>query len=334
LSPVTNPRFIIYGAGGVGSVIGANLFLHEYQTVLVGNPEHVERIRANGLRFITPSNTSRLNIQAFETAAEVAPFGKDDIILLTAKSQHTVRSLGQLKNAGAPRTLPIFCCQNSIWNEPTASRVFDNVYGVVVSLPATFLKPGEVETPLKGLKGHLEVGCYSSGTDELASLVVQCLNKSDFDCCLNETVMKTKGAKCLQNLMNSFNAITGIKESGDFATSVRGETERIWKAAGIEWEALEEYTKRNKAKLSPSPAYSEKMSSTWQSLTRQTGNVEAGQINGDVVMMGELLGIEAPYNECLWRVSTKMAQEHEKPGKYFKSDLERMVAERSWPVPG
>ena len=74
------------------------------------------------------------------------------------------------------------------------------------------------------------------------------------------------------------------------------------------------------------------MSSTWQSLARATGNVEAEEINGDVVRIGKLLGIEAPYNECLWRVSTRMGQNREKPGKYSLSDLERMAAERSWPT--
>ena len=135
-------RYIVYGAGGIGSVIGASLFSHGHRVVLVGNPAHVESVRKDGLRFVTPDRTTSLMVEAFETAEEVSPFGDGDVVLLTAKSQHTVRCLGQLKNAGASRMLPIFCCQNSIWNEPMASRVFDRVYGVAVSLPATFLKPG------------------------------------------------------------------------------------------------------------------------------------------------------------------------------------------------
>jgi 2-dehydropantoate 2-reductase len=326
-------RFIIYGAGGVGSVIGASLFSHGHQTVLVGNPEHVDSIKKDGLRFVTPSGTSRLMVGAFKTAEQVAPFGDGDVILLTAKSQHTVRCLGQLKSAGASRSLPIFCCQNSVWNEPTTSRVFDNVYGVAVSLPATFLRPGEVETPLDGLKGHLEVGRYPIGTDRLAAEVVLCLGDSDFDACLNETVMKAKAAKCQLNLMNPFDAITNTKAPDEFVRHVRDEAGRIWKAAGIEWEPLDEYVKRSRAKRPPDESRSEKWSSTWQSLAKGTGNVEAGQINGDLVTLGRFLGIEAPYNECLWRVCTEMALRHEKPGRYSQSDLERMIAGRSWPAP-
>jgi 2-dehydropantoate 2-reductase len=329
-------RLIVYGAGGVGSVIGASLFSHNYQTVLVGNSDHVDSIGREGLRLVTPDSTKTLKVKAVKTAEEVAPFGEGDVVLLTAKSQHTIRCLGQLKNAGAPKTLPIFCCQNSIWNEPTASRVFDNVYGVVVTLPATFLKPGEVYTPLSGIKGHLEIGRYPSGTDSVAEEVTRSLSESDFDACLNESVMKAKGAKCLANLLNPVDAITDSSGSEEFTAHVREEAERIWKAAGIEWESLESYSKRSRSKMQFPRAESPGRrggSSTWQSMVRGTGNVEAGEINGDVVTIGKFLGIQTPYNECLWRVCADMALKNEKPGKYSLSDLEGMVAERSWPVP-
>jgi ketopantoate reductase len=77
----------------------------------------------------------------------------------------------------------------------------------------------------------------------------------------------------------------------------------------------------------------EKKSSTWRNLARGTGNVEDGQIDGDLVKLDKFLGMEPPYNECLWRVSIDMALKNEKPGRYSGSDLERMIAGRSWPAP-
>jgi 2-dehydropantoate 2-reductase len=145
--------------------------------------------------------------------------------------------------------------------------------------------------------------------------------------------MKAKAAKCLLNLMNPFDAITDTRGSEEFTRCVRGEAEQIWNAAGIEWEPVEEYSKRSQLIRPPSTPSTEKKSSTWQSLARGTGNVEAGQINGDLVKLGRFLGMEAPYNECLWRVSTDMALKNEKPGRYSRSDLERMIAGRSWPAP-
>src|SRR5438552_1417950 len=41
-------RYIIYGAGGIGSVLGGHLFRTGCEVVLVGNAAHVEAISALG----------------------------------------------------------------------------------------------------------------------------------------------------------------------------------------------------------------------------------------------------------------------------------------------
>ena len=105
-------RFIIYGAGGIGCTIGGHLFRQGYDVVLVGNAAHMAAIREKGLTFATGDGNYNLNIPAVDRASDVAPFRDDDVVLLCAKSQHTVKCLGQLKNADAPRSLPILCCQN------------------------------------------------------------------------------------------------------------------------------------------------------------------------------------------------------------------------------
>jgi 2-dehydropantoate 2-reductase len=76
-----------------------------------------------------------------------------------------------------------------------------------------------------------------------------------------------------------------------------------------------------------------KRSSTWQSLVRGTGNIEAEAINGDIVKLGRALGIETPYNETLWKVAEDMARKGEKPGKYAIENLTKMVSTRSHPPP-
>ncbi|TMC55356.1 MAG: ketopantoate reductase family protein, partial [Chloroflexi bacterium] len=132
-------RYIIYGAGGIGSVLGGHLFRTGCEVVLVGNAAHVEAINARGLRLVTGDEPYTLRIPACKHAQALAPFREDDVVLLCAKSQHTLKCLGQLRNAGAPRSLPICCCQNSISNEPLATRVFDAVYGAMIMVPAIFM---------------------------------------------------------------------------------------------------------------------------------------------------------------------------------------------------
>jgi len=324
-------RFIVYGAGAIGSTVGGHLYRAGYDVVLVCNPKHADRINEVGLRLVMADETYVLKIRACKKAEELRPFRNDDVLLLASKSQHTLKCLGQLKKAGAPRTLPIFCVQNSICNEALATRVFDHVYGVMVRVPGIFLQPGEVINAISGNCGFLEVGLYPRGSDELAREVAEAFKKVGFGGGVNDWVMRAKGAKCLLNLGNAMGAITnGRGDSNRFMTAARKEAMDVWKAAGIEWEDSEDYERRAReirgvTRMPKGYESIRNRGSSWQSLERGTGNIEAEQLNGDVVKLGRLLGIKTPYNELLWKVAEDMAGKNEKPGRYTAEDLMKMV---------
>ena len=324
-------RYIIYGAGGIGCVIGGHLFRQGEEVVLVGNAAHMDAINARGLKLVTGDESFMLKIPAFKTAAELAPFRADDVVLLCAKSQHTLKCLAQLKAAGAPRTLPIISMQNSIVNEPLATRAFDNVYGAMIMIPAIFMTPGEVIHPIVRSYGVIEIGRYPRGTDELCGQVANALSRAGFFSQVHAEVMKSKAGKCLGNLGNAFDAITDGKGDGSaFMENIRREATQVWDAAGIEYEARGAFTARvrphyGERKIPAGYAELEKHSSSWQSLARGTGNIEAEQLNGDVVMLGRALGIGAPYNELLWQLGDEMARAGDAPGKFSAEDLMAMV---------
>jgi 2-dehydropantoate 2-reductase len=324
-------RFIIYGAGGIGCVIGGHLFRHGREVVLVGNAQHVDAINARGLKLVTGSETFTLQVPAVKIANDLAPFRDDDVVMLCAKSQHTVKCLGQLKNAGAPRSLPILCMQNSILNESVATRVFDRVYGAMIMIPAIFMTPGEVINPIVRRNGVIELGCYPSGSDELCEQVADPLRRAGFFVNVHSDVMKSKAAKCLNNLGNALDAITDDEDhGGEIRERIRDEAKRVWSAAGIGWEEDESFRKRVRSqygdrKIPVGYEGIEKRSSSWQSLARGTGNIEAAQLNGDVVSLGKQLGIATPYNALLWHIAQEMALHRDKPGKFSADDLMKMV---------
>lgn len=330
-------RIIIYGAGAIGSVIGGHLFRQGYQVVLVGNAQHVDAINESGLKLVTAAETFILNVPAVKTARELGPFTDADIVLLCAKSQHTVNCLGQLKNAGAPRTMPLFCVQNSIVNESVATRMFDKVYGVMIMLPAIFITPGEVINPIISPYGVIEIGCYPRGRDPLSEQLAAALNASGFDADVHADVMKSKAAKCLINLGNALDAITDGKAEGHpYTQEARREAMEVWSAAGIEWESVESLLKRVRPRSGKrkNPAGYEDVSnrsSSWQSLARGTGNIEAGQLNGDVVLLGRQLRIATPYNEKLWLCAEEVARSGEKPGRYRADELLEVVRRSTLP---
>src|SRR3990172_4204690 len=130
-------RFIIYGAGGIGGVIGGHLARTNHDVIMIGRPGHVSAINKNGLHFITPSGTYNLRIKAV-TGPEQIKFGPDDVVFLTMKGQNTEEALRVLKKV--TETVPIFCLQNGVRNEEIAAKYFPKVYGTMVRVGAEYLK--------------------------------------------------------------------------------------------------------------------------------------------------------------------------------------------------
>ena len=156
-------RYVIYGAGAIGSAIGGHLFRTGHETVLVARPAHVSAIERDGLRLVTPAETYQLRVPAVSTAADVG-FRDGDVVLLCVKSQHTESALVEIRAAGGdPQTVPILCCQNSVTNEPAAARFFRNIYGVLVVVTGIFLEPGVVHNPVRGNAGYSRWGASRRG---------------------------------------------------------------------------------------------------------------------------------------------------------------------------
>lgn len=144
-------RYLILGAGAIGGTLGGHLHRAGREVALIARAAHAAAIRARGLRLVTGDADHRLPVPALASVAEAAPFGPEDVVLLTCKAQHTAAALGELRAAGAPPELPVVCCQNSIWNETHAQRVFATVYGAVVFVPGVYLQPGEVINARAGI---------------------------------------------------------------------------------------------------------------------------------------------------------------------------------------
>jgi 2-dehydropantoate 2-reductase len=327
----SSQRYVVYGAGAIGSGMGGHLYRTGYEVLLVGRPAHVQQIRSDGLRLITPDETFTLPVPAVTTAAE-AGFRAGDVILLCVKAQDTDTALVEIRAAGGdPQSLPILCCQNSITNEPAALRYFRQVYGVLVVVPGVFLEPGVVHNPIRGNAGYLEIGRFPEGVDDVASEAAAALSRAGYVARTSPVVMALKGSKTLGNLGNAMGAVTdGRGDSKAFMAAVRQEAKACFRAAGIPWEEEEAFQARTKSARGETslPPGQRNLGSTWQSLMRGGGAVETDYLNGEIVRLGRIHGISTPHNELLQEVANAMAVAGEKPGRYTAHDLEVMVQQR------
>lgn len=325
-------RFVVFGAGAIGSGLGGHLHRTSYDTLLVGRPDHVKRIRERGLQLVTAEQTHTLSVPAVRSAAEVH-FTDGDVVLLCVKSQDTNRAMVEIRAAGGdPQTLPILCCQNGVSNEPAALRYFRRVYGVLVVVPGVFLEPGVVINNSLGNAGFIEVGQFPRGVDALTQHLVDALRASSYAAYANADVMATKRAKMLSNLGNAMGAITdGQGDPAEYLRHVREEAEHCFQVAGLPYESPDAFNLRSKEQhqQSPLPPGTRNLGSSWQSLQRGLGSIEADFLNGEIVRLGRLYGVPTPYNEVLQEVANGMAARREKPGTFTVHDLEREVAKRS-----
>jgi len=66
--------------------------------------------------------------------------------------------------------------------------------------------------------------------------------------------------------------------------------------------------------------------SSWQSLTRGTGSIEADFLNGEIVLMGRERGIPVPVNEVLQRLANQAARERRPPGSATPDEVLALAA--------
>ena len=85
-------KVVIYGAGGVGSVVGGHLARVGHDVTLIGRPGHVKAISKHGLRLITPTGTHILQLPAVTSPTEI-DFRPEDVTFLCVKGQDTEKAL-------------------------------------------------------------------------------------------------------------------------------------------------------------------------------------------------------------------------------------------------
>lgn len=235
-------RYVVFGAGAVGGVIGATPFEHGHDVVLIARGEHLSALRTHGLRLRQPDRTVTHAIPAVGSPDELG-LGADDVVILAMKSQHTAAAIEMLARH-APPTTNVVCAQNGVENERIASRSFEQVYAMAVVLPATHLVPGEVIQHSR-VVGTLDLGLYPRGLDHTAEQICADLNASGLSSSPQEAVMRAKYGKLLTNLGNIIDAACGsIAWQSDILAAAYEEGARCLDAAGIEYETAEEQARR------------------------------------------------------------------------------------------
>jgi 2-dehydropantoate 2-reductase len=325
---MTLGRFVIYGAGAIGGVLGARLHESGRDVTLIARGRHLDSIREGGLGIVTAGGPLvRLSIPAVADPADLA-LTEHDVVVLGMKSQDTDDALRALA-VSAPPEIPVICAQNGVANERAALRFFTNVYAMCVTCPAGHLEPGVVEAYNEPVTGRLDLGRYPTGVDETAEAIAAAIRDSTFHCDARPDVMRSKYRKLLSNTSNAVLALTGNGDEGDdLVALLRHEAQTVLDAAGIDYVPAEEFAamlRTHRGDTILPPAAGRTAGSTWQSLQRGTRSVETAYLNGEIVLLARLHGVAAPANEAILEITEAAAREGLPPESFTVEELRELI---------
>jgi 2-dehydropantoate 2-reductase len=315
-------RFVVYGAGAIGGVVGGRLAQHGHDVTLIARGPHYEAIRDRGLTLESQEGRVTLDVPVVDDPAALK-FSDDDVVLLAVKSQDTAQALRALAHA-ASSDVAVVSMQNGVENERAILRRFDRAYGVCVMCPTAHLDPGVVQAFSSPTTGILDVGRVPDQMDDLAGEIATAFRASTFASEARADISKWKYGKLLLNLTNAVDAVCGPEaRSGPLSSLVRREGVAVLRAAGIEFASKEEDAARRGDLLQVGPVGDGARSgaSSWQSLARGTGSIETDYLNGEIVMLGRIHGVPTPANALLQQVANRLAGEGAPPASVKADDL-------------
>jgi len=305
------PRLVVYGAGAIGGVLAARLVLAGIDVTAVARGEHLDAVRASGLTLVDDTGQTTVRLSAVANAGEV-DWSDDPIVMIAVKSHQTQTALDDLA-AHAPRRTPVFAAQNGVANERAALRRFSEVYGVAVLVSAAHLEPGVVVQQSHPVAGILDLGRYPSGGDDVAQRVSAMFRAAQFLSEVRPDIMAWKYRKLIANLGNGVTATHRPSSAAEeLVARARTEAERVLATAGIDVITADRDRERRGEVLN-GRVRADYFGSTWQSVARGRVDVETDWFNGEIVLQARLLGLTAPVNELLQRVTAEYARSGRPP---------------------
>src|ERR1700682_4617407 len=145
--PPTPPpvRFLFFGAGAVGSLLGARLAKEGSEVTLAGRQPHVEAVTRDGVRMVTVGEGGNHAVRAAgpSVAEAMGPF---DYVFLTVKGYDTLDAIEQLQPVLRPGTI-LGSFQNGVGNEEAiaAAPPEQALMAGSLTVPVSLDEPGTIQ---------------------------------------------------------------------------------------------------------------------------------------------------------------------------------------------
>jgi 2-dehydropantoate 2-reductase len=315
------PRILLFGAGAVGSFLGARLAQAGCEVTLVGRPSHVEAVDREGVRTVVSGRVMNQPVAAARQNVAEAP-GPFDFVLLTVKGYDTQEALDEVRPVLQPGTI-LGSFQNGVGNEEIIASAMpeQGLLAGSLTVPVGLDEPGTVHQYSR--RGGVALAPVSPEVN--VAPLVRKLREAGFRARRYSDFRAMKWSKLLLNILgNAQSAILDLPPSHIFADSELFRYDRLafrealevmdrMRVAAVSLPGFSVPLLRRMMGLPPMLAQlileprlaggrGEKMPTLWWDLQRGKGKTEARFLNGAVVDAGTQFGIPTPVNSVLWAI--------------------------------
>ena len=348
-----NQNILVFGAGAIGTYIGASLALQGHQIVFLEKEHDIPTLEEQGLHMALGEEEYQLNKAEFHSGLAVLKNRKFDLAILALKTYHLDALLSKLIEH-KEHLPPLLCLQNGVDSE----RRLTDALGINAVIPGT------VTSAVDRLgKGRIIVqksrGMGIAGSHPRIKEYQLLFNAAGLNCRVYHRADTMKWSKLIINLLgNASSAILDLPPSAIFAHPdlYQIELEGIQEGLsvmkkqhipavnlpGVPVKALAAAVRSLPASISQ-PLLSgligrgrgEKMPSFHIDLYSGKGNSEIGDLNGAIVRAGIKVGVVTPVNAFLTSMLLGLIAGEIPRGKYqnqpdrFLKDLNSYKAARS-----
>lgn len=335
-------RFLVLGAGAIGTYVGGSLSARGHEVGFVERPAVVQQLARTGLAIHRGSHTrTERDLRLFTSDADALAAASWDVLIFALKSFDTDVAIGQLVDTGL-QVPAILSLQNGVDNEAAIADRLGPDKVIAGTVTTSIAKPGVGEVIEETHRG---IG-VAAGHD-LSERLVAALDHAGLGGRSYDRPGSMKWSKLLTNLQgNATSAILDMSVAEIFADkrlyalemSVLRECLAVMKALGhapvdlprTPVRALAAVTRVPRAIAQPLVARllgdsrGDKMPSLHIDLRSGRGQTEVDWLNGAVVRHGERLGVPTPVNRVLTQTVDALTL-GEQPLDAYRKDPEALL---------
>lgn len=309
-------RFLIFGAGAIGSAIGAKLLLSGNEVHLVGRREHIEKIQESGLRI--SGIWGEKVVSGFQLHVDLSSVPSSEVfdaVFITVKTFSTDEAGRTLGEAGI-KSRVFISAQNGLGNNEILERYLNPVANARVIFGVVFENPGEVKITVWG--GPILLGFWerklSHSLSSLLKDIADCLSSSGLPAEYTDDIRTPIWEKAIYNsalnplsviLNTTYGGVVDNPHSLEIVKEIIFEGVFVGKKEGANLQDGEDFFSYFMTKLIPPTR--EHISSMIQDIKRR-GKTEIDSMCGAIYRYGLKHNFYAKVNFSLWKIIKSLEQ--------------------------